>query len=305
VFNKHISYLEAYGNFIDQENQLAAINKIREKKEHKKDKFALFIKETSTKLSRIQKYTDPQMRGSNIKIDLSLETLLSQPAQHGPKIVLLLKELVKYYTGDDATMMLTTITNMEETIKRVSNTLKEQRNKEKVEWLKQTITNIGTVNIFGRKFLEENKVKQVIANNAIERVEKIAYLFEDIIIICENNLITSALSFNNLLAMNVPDFPFMEQHGIKHAVQFCSFDVMKGSFHFLFCFESELIKKRWLDIIVKIRTERSQKVKTSLIPRSTSIYGILFDEKKEDNQKSKNHKFFSKKKKSKLGSKMI
>jgi len=264
------------------------------------------LKETSSKLSRVQKYTDPQMRGTNIKIDLTLETLLSQPAQHGPKVVLLLKELLKYYSGEDGKTMNTAINTLEETIKRVSNSLKEKRNKEKVEYLKQTLTNISTFNMNNRKFLEENKVKQVLAQNTLEIVDKIAYLFEDIILICENNQITSALTFNNLLVMNVPDFPYLEQNGIKYAVQFCTFDPLRGSFHFIFCFESELIKNRWMELILKIKKEKTQKV-GSLISRNASIFSLFVDSsssnsspKKDENSKSKNLFGLKKKKKSKI-----
>jgi len=150
--------LEPYGLLIDQENQFQAIAKIKEIKEQKKEKFTKFLIDTAHNLSKIQKFIDPQMRNSNMKIDLSLETLLSQPAQHGPKVVLLLKELDKYYSGKEGKIMKSTISLLEDTINNISNSLKEVRNKMKLDFLLNTLKNVSKFEIEKKKFLEENQV---------------------------------------------------------------------------------------------------------------------------------------------------
>jgi len=184
-----------------------------------------------------------------MKIDLSLETLLSQPAQHGPKAVLLLKELEKYYSGQDGVLMKKTITLLEETIKITSMTVKEARNKQKLNFLSNTLKNVSKFELEKKTFLEENIVHLIfLIEDSLQLKELTIYLFSDLILVVENDEIMNYMYIKNLIAINIPDSAYLDQFYIKHAIQFCHID-HKGSTNLLLCYESEMIKNKWLEIV--------------------------------------------------------
>jgi len=71
----------------------------------------------------------------------------------------------------------------------------------------------------------------------------------------------------NLIAINIPDCPYLEQYSIQHSIQYCHID-KNGNTNLLICYESELIKSKWLEIINNIINERNQYLTKKLTARS-------------------------------------
>jgi len=112
-----------------------------------------------------------------------------------------------------------------------------------------------------KKFLEENQVYLIYLLDdgiTLQKKEFTVYLLEDLILLVENreNIIYHMYVLN-LIAINIPDCPYLEQYSIQHSIQYCHID-KNGNTNLLICYESELIKSKWLEIINNIINERNQ-----------------------------------------------
>eukprot|EP01121_Diplochlamys_sp_Union-15-3_P018915 TRINITY_DN6997_c0_g1_i3.p1 TRINITY_DN6997_c0_g1~~TRINITY_DN6997_c0_g1_i3.p1 ORF type:complete len:313 (+),score=41.91 TRINITY_DN6997_c0_g1_i3:412-1350(+) len=200
---------------------------------------------------------------------MSLESLLLSPVQHGPRLILILKEVHRHLPvgSDKQRVVMETIQKLDNTMKlTTTNIATEKRVKRKNE-IASSIKDADSLALAEKELIYESRVSRVdVVNSEIVQEDYLAYVFADMLIFVDFNMKSTLKVYYHLedvQVIDIPDSPILDQ--TKNAVQLCIIPKDAEITSFLLYFESTFLKTQWLHVLYGITDHLQNGVPTLVL----------------------------------------
>jgi len=255
VYSKNCDFLLEYSEFIDQENYLKAMELYKSLITNNRD-FKEFIKAVEDYESRVYSQRSKLSNIMGVE-DVSFESLLIIPVQHGPRLVLLLERLRHALLPDSEEYKIAceAIKLVDEKVIESSSKLNLERNKQRVSVIEDIIgdSKLDLKNPERILILEGGITKIEITEKETKKEQCYCYLCDDLLLLCDTSSVLktgfSITGDRHISLFDIPDSDILE---FKNSFQVCGINLEGKLTSFLLSAESAKTKIEWTHSIKAI-----------------------------------------------------